>query len=72
MEAYDSSIKKLVKERLAAMPPNVSFSVGEFGDFTPAELIKEVDKGSDVGEAVIEMQLTFIRSMPKLLRMAEA
>jgi len=72
MVAYDSTIKRLVKERLAAMPPNVSFSVGEFGDFTPHELIQEIDKGSEVGDAAIEMQITFIRSMPKLLKMAES
>ena len=59
-------IKKLVKERLAAMPPDVSFSI-DFGDFTRDELIKEVDKGSEVGKETIEMQLNFIRKMPRLL-----
>ncbi len=60
-------IKKLVKERLRAMSPDVSFSVGNYGDFTRDELIKEVDKNSEIGKAVIEMQLTFIRKMPQLL-----
>lgn len=63
----DEDIKKVVKERLAAMPPNISFSVGDFGEFTRDELIEEVEKESDVGKAAIEMQINFIKKMPKLL-----
>ena len=67
MEGNTEYIKTLVKERLRAMPPDVSFSVGNFGDYTRNQLIDEVDKGSDVCKAAIDMQLTFIRKMPKLL-----
>ena len=67
MEGNTEYIKTLVKERLRAMPPDVSFSVGNFGDYTRNQLIDEVDKGSEVGKAAIDMQLTFIRKMPKLL-----
>ncbi len=61
-------LKKLVKERLLALPPDVSFSVGQFGDYTRDELIEEVEKGSEIGKAAIEMQLTFIRKMPQLIK----
>ena len=67
MEADMDYLKKLVKERLHAMPPDVSFSVGNFGDYTRNQLIEEVDKGTEVGKAAIEMQLTFIRKMPRLI-----
>ena len=67
METDTDYIKKLVKERLHAMPPDVSFSVGNFGDFTRDELIEQVDQGTDVGQAAIEMQIDFIRKMPRLL-----
>jgi len=67
METDTDYLKKLVKERLHAMPPDVSFSVGNFGDYTRNQLIDEVDKGTEVGIAAIEMQLTFIRKMPKLI-----
>ncbi len=60
-------LKKLVKERLAAMPPDVSFSIGDFGDFTRDELIEEVDRYSEIGKEVINMQINFIKKMPKLL-----
>lgn len=68
MESADMEyIKKLVKERLHAMPPDVSFSVGHFGDYTRDELIEEVDRVTEVGKAAIEMQINFIRKMPRLL-----
>lgn len=60
-------IKRLVKERLYAMPPDVSFSIGHFGDYTRDQLIKEVEESTEVGKAAIEMQIDFIRKMPKLL-----
>lgn len=60
-------LKKLVKERLSAMPPDVSFSVGSFGDFTRDELILEVEKESEIGKETIEMQINFIRKMPRII-----
>lgn len=67
METDTVYIKRLVKERLHSMPPDISFSVGNFGDYTRNQLIEEVDKGTEVGKAAIEMQLTFIRKMPRIL-----
>ncbi len=66
-EGNEEYFKKLVKERLKAIPPNVSFSIGNFGDFTRDQLIQEVELGSEVGKATIEMQINFIKRMPKLL-----
>ena len=67
MSDYDD-IKKLIKKRLSAMPPDISFSVGNFGDFTRDELIQEVDKGSEISKEMIEMELNFIKKMPSLLK----
>ena len=66
-ESYGEYLKKLVKERLSAMPPDVSFSIGNFGDFTRDELIQEVEQETDVGKETIEMQLNFIRKMSEIL-----
>ncbi len=67
MESKDKEyIKKLVKERLSAMPPNVSFSIGNFGDFTRDQLIEEVEKDSEVGRIAIKMQIDFIKKIAKL------
>ncbi len=68
MTEYNEEIKKLVKERLLAMPPDVTFSVGDLGDFSPRELVREVDSGTEMGNETIEMELNFIRAMPKILK----
>tara|TARA_Y100000310_G_scaffold327963_1_gene395206 strand:- start:198 stop:410 length:213 start_codon:yes stop_codon:yes gene_type:complete len=67
MDKETEYLKTLVKERLAAMPPDVSFSIGNFGDFTRDQLIQEVDKYSEVGKETIDMQVNFIKRMPKIL-----
>lgn len=58
--------KKLVIERLMAMPPDTSFLIGCQGDFTRNQLIDEVMNGSKVGKAAIEMEINFIKAMPKI------
>ena len=60
-------LKKLVKERLSSMPPDVSFSIGDFGDFTRDQLIEEVEGYTEVGREAIDMQINFIKKMPKIL-----
>lgn len=65
---YDEDLKLLVKKRLQAMPPDISFSIGKFGDFSRDELIQEVEKESEVGKDIMEMQINFIRKMPVLLK----
>lgn len=66
-----ANLKELVRARLASMPPEVSFSIGAYGDFTRDQLIEEVEKGTKIGLATIEMEVNFIRRMPKLLAMME-
>jgi len=63
---YSEDVAKLVVARLSAIPPNLSFSIGSHGDFTARELIQEVKKKTEVGQATVEMQLTYIRKMPQL------
>ncbi len=60
---YEGEVKMIVLKRLQAIPPNVNFSIGEQGRFTRDELISEVEKGTSVGKAAVEMQLNFIRKM---------
>ena len=58
--------QKLVVERLMTISSEISFSIGIYGYFTRNQLIAEVEKNSDVGKAAIEMELNFLRQMPKL------
>ena len=62
-------LKRFVIARLNAAPPDVSFSVGKFGDFTRDELIDEVNRGTKIGRAATEMELNFLRKLPKLAQM---
>jgi len=61
--------QKLVVQRLLSMPPDISFSIGDYGDFTRNQLIDEVKKDTNVGKAAIEMELNFLRQMPKIAQM---
>ncbi|MFH1751014.1 MAG: hypothetical protein ABH863_05020 [Candidatus Micrarchaeota archaeon] len=63
---YDEQIKKLVVMRLSTMPPNVSFSIGNYGKFSREDLIKEVKKNSATGEAIVSMEIDLLRQMPHL------
>lgn len=67
MKSYKKEIKNLVKEGLMSIPANVRFSIGDYGDFTKDQLITEIDKGTEIGNGAIDMQLQFIRSMPTIL-----
>ncbi len=58
--------RELVIVRLRAIPPNVSFSIGNFGDFSRDQLIEQVRNGTDVGRAAVDMQLNYLREMPRL------
>ena len=59
-------LKKLVAERLRTIPPNISFSIGAYGDFTRDQLINEVLQGTKVGQETIKSELRLLREMPKL------
>jgi len=64
-------VKKLVVNRLRAMPPDISFSIGEYGSFTRDQLILEVEKGSRVGKAATELELKYLRKLPQIAKMVE-
>lgn len=57
--------------RLNAIPPDMSFSIGSYGDFTRNQLIEEVEKESDIGKAATEMELRFLRKLPKFAKLIE-
>lgn len=57
--------------RLNAVPQDVSFSIGKYGDYTRNQLIEEVEKGTEVGKAATEMELSFLRKLPKFAKMIE-
>lgn len=58
-------IKKLVIARLEVFPENKKISIGNFGEFTKDELIDNVNKNSEIGNKIIEIELEFLRAIKK-------
>jgi len=55
--------KELVIARInAQVPSNLRLSVGSSGSLTKEEMIKQVREGSEVGKAIIESHLRFLRA----------
>lgn len=68
-QKINKNIKDIAIARFSVLPKNVSFSIGEYGDFTRDELIEEINKESEVGKAAVELQIQFIKKMPKISAM---
>lgn len=59
----DDELKKIVIARLEIFPSDMRISIGSAGEFTKQELIDNVEKGTAVGEKIIEIQLNYLRSL---------
>jgi hypothetical protein len=57
--------KKLVLARLATMPLDMELSLGSMGSFDREKLIIEVEKGSEVGNLVIDVYMNYLRSFKR-------
>ncbi|MGC9598933.1 MAG: hypothetical protein ABSE18_00935 [Minisyncoccia bacterium] len=57
----------LVVARLETLPPNISMSVGDKGNFDLRELIEHVKDRDEVGKQIIEMQLLYLQSLKELV-----
>jgi hypothetical protein len=59
----DKDIQDLVIARLQTLPENVELSIGSEGNFTRDELVDHVRDGDDVGQKMIELEMSFLRSL---------
>jgi hypothetical protein len=55
--------KQLVLARIDVMPSSFELSIGDKGTFTKKQIIEEINKNSEVGKQVIDMQLNFIKAL---------
>lgn len=62
-EKIDEEFKKIVIARLEVFPSDKKISIGSVGEFTKEEMIENVERGTDVGEKIIEIQLNYLRSL---------
>jgi len=59
----DEELKKIVIARLEVFPSDKRISIGSLGELTKQEMIENVEKGTNVGEKIIEIQLNYLRSL---------
>ena len=59
-------IRDMVVARLKNGPQHLSLSLGSSGTFSTEDLIENVEKGTDVGNQIIEMQLNYIRGLQEM------
>ena len=59
----EKDIQDLVIARLQTLPDGVELSIGSEGDFTKDELIDHVRLGDEVGQKIIELEMSFLRSL---------
>jgi len=59
----DEQVKKVVIANLQGLSPDLRMHIGSAGEFSREELIDNVEKETDVGNKIVEIQLNFLRSL---------
>lgn len=59
----DKEIRQLVIERLRTLPSGKQIAIGSEKSYSKEELIFAVEKDSDLGKKIIEVELEFLRSL---------
>lgn len=56
-------VKKLVIARLDSLPSDVNISIGSGGSFNKQQLIEQVERDTEIGEKMIEIELEYLRKL---------
>ena len=62
-EEISEDLKNLVIERLDVLPSDKKISIGSVGEFTKDELIEHVKQGDEIGQKIVEIELSFLRAL---------
>jgi len=62
-EEISEDLKDLVIERLDVLPSDKKISIGSVGEFTKDELIERVKQGDEIGQKIVEIELSFLRAL---------
>lgn len=57
--------REIVLARLETMPPGLKMSIGKEGTFNKWQLMKEVEKDTDLGEFIVEVYMDNLRAFKK-------
>lgn len=59
----NEEVKKIVIARLEVFPSDKKISIGSVGELTKKEMIENVEKGTDIGEKIIEVELNYLQNL---------
>lgn len=60
---YNEEVRRLVIERLRNMPAHVRLSIGMSGDFDSDQLISNIERKTELGDKIVEIQMNYLRSL---------
>jgi len=62
-EGISEDLKDLVIERLEVLSPHKKIYIGSVGAFTKDELIERVKQGDEIGQKIVNIELSFLRAL---------
>lgn len=62
-EGISEDLKDLVIERLEVLSPHKKIYIGSVGAFTRDELIERVKQGDEIGQKIVNIELSFLRAL---------
>jgi hypothetical protein len=62
-EGISEDLKDLVIERLEVLSPHKKIYIGSVGAFTKDELIERVRQGDEIGQKIVNIELSFLRAL---------
>lgn len=62
-EHISEALKDLVIERLDIIPPHKEIHIGSAGVFTKDELIDCVRREDEIGQKIVEIEISFLRAL---------
>ncbi|MDO8662634.1 MAG: hypothetical protein Q7K98_05385 [Candidatus Omnitrophota bacterium] len=62
-DKISDDLKELVIYRLDTFPEDKRISIGSDGEFSKSELIEHVRNGDEIGQKIVELELTFLRAL---------
>lgn len=70
-EKISEDLKELVIYRLDTFPEDKRISIGSDGEFSKSELIDHVRNGDEIGQKIVELELTFLRALKEGVLLSE-
>lgn len=62
-DSLEEDIRQLVIERLKAMPSGKKISIGADGSFSADQLISRVKEGDEIGQKIIDVQMSYLQAL---------